>query len=179
MNKKFRNILIAIVAIVAIGSCFFMFKISPISKNDKIAESNTEIPSANFLTEELTKGLVVEQEFTCSVDNIKNVAVVFSRLYYLDENDANNTLAIELLEGNSVLASTSIKSNEIPDQHRVYLTPSTSLSEMKGKILTLKIYENSKCDTGVALMANSDAKTNYRFGNSTMNGTICFSVSDN
>lgn len=178
MNKKFRNILIAVVAVLVIGSCVFMFAISPISKKEDITESqNMEMPEANGITDELTEGLVVEQTFTNTVDNINEVAVVFSRIYYLDEKDVNNTLAIELLDGSNVLAKTEIKSNDIPDQHRVYLNPSSPINGVLGKELTLKIYENSECDTGVSLMVNNDINTKYDFGGSKKKGSICFSVS--
>lgn len=177
MNSKFKKILIIAAALLAIASCVFMFMISPIKSSKNISEpQNIEMLAANGTTDELVKELVVEQDFINTVENINEVAVVFSRIYFLDEQDADNTVAIELLNGNNVLASTIIKSNDIPDQHRVYLYPSSPISGLLGKELTLKIYENSNCDTGVSLMINTDSNEKIRFGNKKIDGSICFSV---
>lgn len=177
MNKKTRNILLGIVAALVVGSLAFMLILSNSNKTENVAEiKNREMPTATGITDELVKNIVVEQEFVNTTENINEIAVVFSRIYYLDEADANHTLAIELLDGNKVLANTVIKTNDIPDQHRVYLYPDVPISGLVGKKLKLKIYDNSKCDTGVALMINSEENESYNFGNSKKDGTICFSV---
>ena len=178
MNKKTRNILLAMVAALVVGSCIFMFSLSSNStvKEEIVEAENMEMIEANITTSELTKGIVVEQKFINKTENIKEVAVVFSRIYYLDGKDANTEITIELCDGKEVLCNQTILANDIPDQHRVYVNPINSISGKKGKELTLKIYENSGCDTGVSLMANSDAKTSYSFGNKKNNGSICFSI---
>lgn len=154
-----------------------MFTISPIKKTENVSEiSNRELPAANATTDELTKGLVVCEDFINTTDNINEIAVVFTRLYFLDEKDASNTLAIELLDGNKVLASGSFITNDIPDQHRVYVYPTSPITGMVGKELTLKVYDNSGCDTGVSLMIDNTSTSSFKFGNKTQNGTICFSI---
>lgn len=173
-----RNVLLVIVAVLVIGSCIFMFAISPISKTEKVDEiGNLEMLEANTTTDELIKGVVVEQNFINRTENINEIAVVFTRMYYLEEADANTEVTIELCEGRNVLASHKIVANDIPDQHRVYVNPQTPITGMVGKELTIKIYESSNCDTGVCLMANDSSNTNYKFGNKKYSGSICFSVS--
>lgn len=177
MNEKMKKILLAIVVLLVIGSCIFMFKISPISKTEKVTEvRNREMPAANATTDELTKGLIVSEEFTNTTDNINEIAVVFTRNYMLDEKDASNTLAIELLDGNKVLASGSFITNDIPDQHRVYVYPTSPITGMVGKKLTLIVYDNSGCDTGVSLMIDNTSTSSFKFGNKKQDGTICFSI---
>lgn len=178
MNKKFRNVLIAVAVIIALLSCIFMFSISPVfDRTGSSSSINREMPTADGITEELAKGVVVEQSFKNTTDNIKEIAVVFSRLYFLDEDDKEVPVKIELLDGNSILAETSVASNDIPDQHRVYISIAEPITGYVGKELTLKVYENIGSDTGVALMRCGDApNSSYRFGNKKMAGTICFSI---
>ena len=172
-----KKILLAVVALLVVGSCIFMFKISPVGKTEKVIEvKNREMPVANATTDELTKGLVVSEEFTNTTENINEIAVVFTRNYLLDEKDASNTLAIELLDGNKVLASTTVITNDIPDQHRVYVYPTSPIAGMVGKKLTLKVYDNSGCDTGVSLMIDNTYNSSFKFGTSKQDGTICFSI---
>lgn len=177
MNKKIKNTLIIIAAALVIVSIVFMIVLSLKNKTVNVTEiKNLEMPQATCVTEELTKGIVVEQDFINTTDNITEIAVVFSRVYYLDEKDAEHTVAIELLDGNKTLASTIVKSNDIPDQHRVYLYPKSPIANVVGKELTLKIYENSKCDTGVSLLVSDNVDTKYKFGGSKKQGSICFSI---
>ena len=182
MNKKIEKILIAIAIVLVICGCVFMFmpSLSKTNKDANVGEAtNREMPDANGTTEELTKGVVVEQNFINATDSINQIAVVFSRLYFLEEKDAQHTLAIEILDGNNVLLNETFISNDIPDQHRVFVDASSSITGLFGKELTLRIYENSNCDTGVALMINSDSDDTFKFDNHKMNGSICFSVSGN
>lgn len=177
MNKKFRNILIIVVAALVIGSCIFMFKISPISKTEKVEEiGNMEMIAANTTTDELTRDIVVEQKFINKTENIKEIAVVFTRIYYLEETDANTNVVIELCEGSKSLCKQQVLANDIPDQHRVYIYPETVLSGLVGKELTLKIYMNEDCDSGVSIMANDEVNSTYKFGKKKMSGSICFSI---
>ena len=177
MNKKLKNILIIVTAVLVIGSCIFMFIISPISKTEKVDEiGNMEMVAANTITDELTRDIVVEQKFINKTENINEIAVVFTRNYYLQEKDANTQVVIELCEGNAVLCSESIVANDIPDQHRVYVRPSSPITDKVGKELTLRIYVKEDCDSGVSIMVNDEVNSNYKFGNKKMSGSICFSI---
>ena len=169
MNKKFRNILIAVVAVLVVCSCIFMFIISPI----KPRTGNRKMPEADNQTGEITSGVVVEQRFNNITENITEVAVVFSRAYTLDE--ATN-MYIELLDGNAVLAQTVVNADSVEGSHRTYVKPSSPISGMVGKELTLKIHTDSSAGTGLAVMYDSTDNSSFTFGSNTIKGTICFSV---
>lgn len=170
MSKKTRNILIVIVAGLVIGSCIFMFIISP----PKVKEGNREMPEATSETDEITNGVIVEQKFTNTTEDIKELAIVFSRHYDLGENV---DMIIELLDGSNILTSTSINCDDIEAEHRTYVKPNKTISGFVGKELTLKIYTSSSAGTGLALKMNSDDKnSSFVFGNETVKGTLCFSI---
>ena len=169
MNKKFRNILIIVVAALVIGSCIFMFKISPI----KVKTGNREMPEANEQTQEIMTDIIVEQQFKNYTEDIEEVALVFSRAYDLGEHV---DMVIELLNGDEVLASESIDADSIQANHRTYLKPASTLSGLVGKELTLRVYTKSTAGTGLSLMINTDEDSSFMFGNQTIKGTICFSI---
>lgn len=170
MNKKTRNILIAIVAGLVIGSCIFMFIISP----PVVKKGNREMPKATSETDDITNDTIVEQKFINTTEDIEEIAIVFSRHYNLGENV---DMIIELLDGNNVLASTSINCDDIEAEHRTYIKPNNTISGFVGKELTLRIYTSSSAGTGLALKMNSDDKnSSFIFGNETVKGTLCFSV---
>ena len=66
----------------------------------------------------------------------------------------------------------------IEDQHRTYLKPNEIISGVAGKELTLKIYPETKNDTGMAIMMQENNNTTFKFGNKEVKGTLCFSVSN-
>lgn len=168
MNDKLKKILIICVGLLAIGSIGFMIIISPISRS-----KDRKLPEANGETSEILGGVVVEQNFINTTDNIQEIAIVFNRAYYLDDT-AN--MIIELLDGNNVLTSTSINADSIEGNHRTYLKPENLLKGYVGKELTLKVYTTSSAGTGLSLMTNKDENTSFKFGGEEIQGTICFSV---
>lgn len=170
MNKRFRNILIVVAVTLVIGSCVFMFSISPV----KIKTGNREMPEANGSTDEITQGIVIAQSFENITEDIKEIAVVFNRLYYLDEKCDIN---IELLNGEQVLASKTYDADSIEGSHRTYLYPNEPLSDLAGKELTLRIYSPTTWGTGLSVMVQNDSSNStYTFGNKLIKGTICFSI---
>ena len=170
MNKKTRIMLFIVAIVLVIGSCVFMFDISPI----KLETGNREMPEADSRTDELLTNIVIEQKFINTTENIKEVAVVFSRLYYLDE-ECN--IYIDLLDGEKLLANLTIDANDIQSDHRTYLYPKKVLSRLVGKELTLRIYTESTAGTGLCIMTRDSVKNlSYYYGNDLKNGTLCFSI---
>lgn len=170
MSKKTRNILIVIVAALVVGSCIFMFRISPLN----IKKGNREMPDATSETEEITSEIIVEQKFKNMTEDVQELAVVFSRHYTLDERA---DMVIELLDGNNVLASTRINCDDIQGSHRTYVRPENVISGYVGKELILRVYTKSTAGTGLALMMSSnDRNSSFTFGNNVIKGTICFSI---
>lgn len=194
MNKRITKLVIAAICLIVVGLVIFNVVYGNkdkevIENNDPIIDNNTqetetktdstnrEMPEADGTTDELTRGLVVSQEFVNTTDNINEIAVVFSRIYFLEEKDSNVNVVIELLDGNKSLIKSLIKSNDVPDQHRVYAYADSPVSGYVGKKLTLKIYEDANRDTGLVLMKSEKAsKSSYKFGNKKKDGSICFSI---
>ena len=174
IDKKTMMIIGALLVFV-LGATILVFsdKIGTPSSSGS-AKGGSEMIEANAVSDEITKGIVVSQTFKCTEDSVNRVALVFNKLYSLE----NMYITVELLDGNTVILKQDINVQDIPDQHRVYAEGST-VSGLKGKELTLKIYPASDSDTGVALMVNDSVKSTYNFGSKKMSGSICFSVSEN
>ena len=168
MNKKKTIGLGIILTLFILGAVFFMFK-------DKLptpgkSSGGSEMPAANAVSEEITKGTIVSQTFRNTNNNIKKVEVVFTRLYDLD--DVN--IAIELVEGNNTVLKKTVNVKSIRDQHRTIVEADSPITGLSGKDLTIRIYPVTDSDTGVALMINDSENTDFSFGSKKMKGTICF-----
>ena len=139
--------------------------------NDSIA-----IVEADSVTPELVKGVTISQEFKNPVDNIDNIALVFTKLY----REGKGLLTVDLLDGNTLLYRKVFDVDQIPEQHRVYLQPEQSLKDLKDKTLTIKVYSSSKVNEGASVMMNkaiTPEGSKIKVGSTTMDGTLCFSVS--
>ena len=142
----------------------------------RTVEDSIAIVEADSVTPEITRGVTVTQEFTNTVDNIDNIAIVFTKLY----REGKGLLTVDLLDGNTLLYRKVFDVDQIPEQHRVYIQPEQQLKNLKNKTLTIKIYSNSKIYEGASVMMN---KTNVPEGSKirvngiAQDGTICFSVS--
>lgn len=172
MNKKTKNILLGIVVALVIGSCVFMFVISPLG----IKKGNREMPVATSETEEIMGDIIIEQKFKNTTEDIREIAVVFSRHYDIGEEGDWINIYIELLDGSNVLASTSIKCDDIKGDHRTFIKPSSPIHGYVGKELSLKIYTNSPGGTGLSIMINDSKNMSFMFGGKQMIGTMCFSI---
>lgn len=170
MSKKIRNILLCIVAALVVGSCIFMFIISPFN----IKKGNREMPEADGSTNEITTDVIIEQKFINHTENIKEVAVVFHRLYSLDET---TYIVIQLLDGENVLIEDRYVADDIKGDHRTYLYTDNPLNGYIDKELTLRIYTTSTAGTGLSIMINSkDKNSSFMFGSIKSVGSLCFSI---
>ena len=179
-NGNKEKIIIAVVAVFVLLSVWFMFGRniggnSNTNSNNQIRKNDsTQMPTANNTTSEITKSITVKQNFVNTADTISKVGVVFIKNYSID----NVNIVIELREGNNVLAKSVIDTNAVEAQHRTYVEPSSALTGMKNKNLTLVIYSEKKIDTGLAIMIDDSADSTYSFGSKTCPGTLCFSVTE-
>ena len=104
-NKKLEKIIIGVTAVFIIFAVLFMFGGTIFSgKNSSNARKNdsTVMPEATEITSEIKASTVVEQDFVNTTDTISKVGIVFSRYSYLE----GVHLTMELLDGNTVLATT-------------------------------------------------------------------------
>ena len=174
-NKKMEKIVIAVTAVFIVASILLVFGNNIFSGSSDVRKTDsTVMPEATETTNEIKKNITVEQDFICSTDTISNLGIVFSRLTYTDDVD----MVIELLDGNNVLASKTINAGAIEDQHRTFLDPSSKLSGMKNKKLTIRIHPEKEADTGLVIMMNKNEKATFRFGNKTIKGTLCFAITE-
>ena len=174
-NKKLEKAVIIATAVFVVMALLFMFGRNLLSnKSDVRTNDSTVMPEATNTTNEIKSGIVVEQDFVCTSDSVSKLGIVFTRLAYKE----GINVVLELLDGNSTLASTTVKVAAIEDQHRTYIEPSAKLNGMKDRTLTIRIYPVEKEDTGLVIMMNKDADTSFRFGDKTVKGTLCFSVTE-
>lgn len=163
-----KKLLIACVGVLVIGSCIFMFIISPIT----LRTGDRKMPEATTSTDEIKSGIVIEEKFNNITDNISEIAIVFSRLY--EQEDCS--IIIELLNGNDLLTREVVYALDIPGDHRTYVKPASQISGYVGKELTLRIYSDTSAGTGLAVMVDGDDNSMYTMGGNTKKGTLCFSI---
>lgn len=172
-NKKFLTIIIVFLSFFVLLGFWFMFGRNSTPKIDPTIEIDvTTMPDATKATEMISKGVTVRQGFICTTDTINNIGIVFTRLQYVE----GVNLVLELLDGNNTLAKSVIPVTQVEDQHRVFIEPDGILKDVKGKVLTIKIYSENGASTGLGLMVSEAIDTNYLFNNKKQKGTICFSV---
>ena len=177
-NKKLEKIIIAATAVFIIVSLLAMFGGS-LFNGEKKGKSrkgdSTVMPEATEITSEIKGSTIVEQSFVNTTDTISKVGIVFSRYSYLE----GVHITMELRDGNTVLASTSVNVANIEDQHRTYIEPASVLTGMKNKTLTIRIYSAEKEDTGMKIMmARTNDGSSCQCGKITVDGTLCFSVTE-
>lgn len=178
-NDKRIRLLIVLLLVFVVGAFLFMFggnifNGSGSGGSNKTNIDYTTVTPANGVTEEITKGVKVEQYFVCPVDTVSNVAVVFSRQYSVEDCE----ISIELLEGKNVLAKQTYNVKDIEDQHRTYLETGLPISGLKNKELMLRIRPVTESDTGLAIMMNDSTGGVFSFDKKNVKGTLCFSVSE-
>ena len=173
-NKK-TWIIIVIAALFIVAGTLFMFDGNIINFGSKIRKTDsTVMPEATGTTEAINDGHAVEQTYANTTETISNVGIVFYRVSLLDNAD----LVIELLDGNKILARKIIPASEISSEHRTFIDPDASLSGMKNKELTIRIYSKNDNDTGLTVMINNKANSTYLFNGKCQKGTLCFSVNE-
>lgn len=174
-NKNLRKIFIIAFIIYTAFTVLFYF-LSGDQLKYRTVEDDIAILEADSVTPEIVRGVTVTQTFKNTVDNIDNIAIVFTKLY----RDGEGLLTVDLFEENTLLYRKMFDVGEIPEQHRVYLEPETPIKDVKDKVLTIKIYSNSKTNEGVSIMMNkmeAPEGSRIKVGNQVLKGSICFSVS--
>lgn len=175
-NERVRKIVIAVTALFVVASLLFMFggNLFKGGGNGIRKTDSTVMPEATDITSEIKADTVVEQDYVNTTNTISKVGVVFSRYIYLE----GAHITMELLDGNTVLASRTINVADIQEQHRTFIEPASVLSGMKNKTLTIKIYSTEKEDTGMKLMMARTGNSSFKFGKINVKGTLCFSITE-
>ena len=175
-NKRTQTLIITVTSVFVIVTLLLVFggRIFSNDKNGIRRTDSTVMAEATGTTNEIKKGIVVEQDFINSTETISKVGIVFTHL----ANRGGITMALELLDGDTVVASNTLDAGNFEDQHRTYIEPAQMLTGMKNKKMTIRIYPVSEEDSGLVIMMNKDVDTTFRFGNKTIKGTLCFSVTE-
>ncbi|MCR4633424.1 MAG: ABC transporter permease [Erysipelotrichaceae bacterium] len=142
----------------------------------RTVEDSIAVIEADSVTPELTRGVIVSQEFINTVDNIDQVSIIFTKLY----REGKGLLAVDLFDGEDLLFRKIFDVDKIPEQHRVYLIPENPIRGLRGKKLTIRIYSNSSLNQGVSVMMNKSAVPEgslIKVNDEALEGSICFSVS--
>ncbi len=147
-KENLKKVFLIIFAVFAVFTVSFYY-LAGDQLRFREAKDNIEMPDADSVTPEIIRGVVVEQEFVNTVDNIDQIAIVFTKLY----REGKGLLSIDLLEGEELLSRNILDVDKIPEQHRVYIDLN-GMNGMKGKTLKLRIYSNSRYYEGVSVMMN-------------------------
>ena len=142
----------------------------------KVSKDNIAMLDADSISPEVIRGVTISQDFTNTVDNIEQIALVFTKLY----RDGNGLLTVDLYHGENLLYRKVFDISAITEQHRVYLEPQYPIKGLKDEVLTIKVYSNAKTDSGVSLMMNKADASKGSFvhaGDKKLEGSLCFSVS--
>ena len=177
MNKNKKTVWILIAAIIfVVFAVLFMFlgNISSMSSGKIRKTDSTKMPEANGTTELITDGIVLEQTYINTTDSISRIGIVLTRKTYYEGID----LTIELWKGNELLAAKSMDVMYVEDEHRTFLEMPGTISGLKNQELILKIYSKDEKNTGLVVMMQSNKKSTFKYGNQTINGTLCFSVEE-
>ena len=175
-NKKLERVIITITAIFVVVTILLMFGGNLFSRptGSNAPYDMTVMPDATGTTDVIDKGVVVEQSFICSTDSISKIGIVFDREYIPEDAFIVMELSVEGRE----LATDSIRISTIKDQHRTFLVLPKKETNCVNKEFTLKIYPGGNYDTGLKIMVSEKRDSSYRFGNRSINGTLCFSVTE-
>ena len=177
-NRRKERILIIVAVVFVLAAFLFMFK-GNIFKGLTVGKSDiTIMPTADGATSEISKKTNISQVFKCTVDNIDDVALVFTRLYYLDDLKEEDLpyITIELKDGDQVLMSKRVRVDCVEDQHRTFIESNNSLTGLKDRDLTIAVTNDSNIDTGLALMTKDDKKHSFNYNGMKVSGTLCFVV---
>lgn len=172
MNKKLKKALVLFAYILIVVSISAMLLMEG---NSFSFGGGIKMPDADSTSQEITKGVVIEQKFTNKLKNIKKISLVFTA-NWRDYNSGDMT--VELLHVEELLYSQKIDVNSIPEQHRVFLEFDPAISDLKNEVLTIRIKSNSKMGSAVSCMVSTGSNIGeYSINSNIQSGSICFETS--
>ena len=171
-KEKLKKIFIAIISIYTALVVSFYFLGGDQIKY-KASSGNIAMPEATAVTDEIVAGSIVSQDFVNQIENIEQLAIVFTKFY----RNASGIISVSLYNGNEAIVRNTMKLVDVPEQSRIYLVPEEPITGLKGKKLTLKIYTTAKINHGVAVMMSKDVPdSTVNFNGKEIEGTLCFSI---
>ena len=174
MNKdRVKKIFVLTVLVYALVVVSFYF-LSGDKLRYKDSPNNITMLEADSVTNEITKGIAIEQSFINTVDRIDTIELVFTKFY----RELNGELTIELYDENELLKKKTYDFNDIPEQHRVSFK-CEGLEGLKGQKLTLKISSNTVSGSSLAAMMNKNDRRDgisMTYNKAKASGSICFAL---
>ena len=179
MSKKYvRLAVVAILLVFIIGAFSFMFGGNKETKKPSNKNSVMVMPEATGISNEITRDMLIDQTFVCESSSIKEIAIVFHRIYdlhiYKDYN-GNAKFTVRLKQGNEVLFEDQIKVDKIEDQHRTFFEVD-EIKDTKGNEYVLEIEGDGGFNSGMTVMMQENDNDTFRFGSMPIKGTICFTI---
>ena len=170
-KSKIKKIYLIVIAIyVALVTSFYFLA------GDQLwyTESSEKIKmlDANTITPEINKDTRIIQTFTSTIDRIDRFEFVFTKGY----QEGFGRVTIVVLDGNDVIKRTTRNIKDIPEQHRVYVTPEEPIDEANGKEFTVKIYSSAAENEGLSAMMRNDTDGYISVNGKQVQGTLCFAV---
>ena len=175
MNKKKLKKIFAIILTVYTVFAVSLYFLGGNQLKYKGSNKNILMPEADSATEEIINGRYISQKFVNTVENIEEIAIVFTKFYREGEGMVN----IDLYDDEHLYLHKTISIDEIPEQHRVFLTLDEPIKNVNDKIMTLKISSTAKEGSGAAVMMNKSSAPDgsvLKTGDKEINATLCFSV---
>jgi len=172
-KQKIKKIYLIVMAIyVALVTSFYFIAGDQLWYTE--ADEKIKMLDANGITPEVNKETRICQTFTSTIDRIERVELVFTKGY--QEGFGRVTIVL-LDEDNDVLARTTRDIKNIPEQHRVYVTPYEPINEANGKKITIKVYSSANENEGLSAMMRSNVKDSYiTINGEEVNGSLCYAV---
>lgn len=174
MSKEtIRKIYIITMAVYMFLAASFYFLVGDQLKY-KESVNNTTMLEADSVTDELIEGVEARQNFLSTIDRIETMSIAFTKFY----KDGKGQVVIDILDKEELIYRQIYNIEDIPEQQNLVLNMYEPL-EVRGDILTLKIYSNAKKGEGVAVLVNKNSApegTLVKVGPKAFKGSLCFSV---
>lgn len=171
-DKK-TKIIILVATTFVIAATLFMFSGFSFSVSKIRKDNSTIMPTATGNSDPINDGAVISQTYINSTEKISRVGIVFFRITYYEDVD----VVLELWDGNNLIASNTYRTEQIEDNHRTYIDVYNN-ENMINKELTIKVYSKEDKDSGMTIMVDENSNSTYKYNNKTMNGTLCFSITE-
>ena len=175
MNKnKLKKIFVIIMTIYTVFAVS-LYYLGGNQLKYKGSNKNILMPEADSVTDEIINGRYIYQKFINTVENIEEIAIVFTKFY----REGNGKVNIDLYDSEHFYIHRTLNIDEIPEQHRVFLTLEEPIKNVSNTIMTLRISSSAKEGSGVAVMMNKSSAPDgsiLKIGDKEINATLCFSV---
>ena len=134
---------------------------------------NIGMEAADSATEELHKGVVVEQEFINKIDRFSSMTFAYTTHYRKN----HGTLRIKLYCDDSLLIYEKIDVSSLNEGEVIYIEADKMIEDLVGRKFRVSLEADSQPGSGISLLMNSKGKQgNMYISNMRRFGNLCFSA---